>query len=1368
MRSFHRAFLLTSYVCCVLSDVFLTSPQGSNNKLNEQTNVVANPRRLFNSQNFDKGGALVGDSCEPSCRTGPRDTDYDREIQGSGEGHLRFYADSVLEIHYASHKGCSGEDGDCQIILQYMCDESLRDGERTDTIPARRDSIYDFDHGMHESFDYFEKCSKRRRNSNLYTADVNLTGTSAQFTRQNGFGDVYGFECQEERDYYPYWHPTPWRDIAVLTTDEQKCSYYQTESQNTHSKGECITGQNLSQLASPLPNNREACFKMGFQWVERAAHGIDAPTCGSPSEAKDAHYAWRVPSSVKSTERCALRIRYNTTSTDTEHGPQGKEAWTLDMKDNHNMFPWGEDQVVRDFLGFTSIKMDNVKLITDDILNGKEQIKLSINTKHFGRTFEDRSHFFSVSPRPEAFLQEGVRTGGEGYVNSKPTIYNLNVKGRRGNAQQIYPLQEYSFAPTALTLVQGDYLHIQWTDSDAAPEGNEGHGLGGSGKSNLVFLRNSDLGANVPSGVEDHELNPLFTKERDDGVFEDDIENIVFFAHLSQERCEFDASKIDLKDETDLRNCAVLNRAPSSIDGGLVRMGYPGRHAFFSTRNNDFSNRQQKGVVEVLTEPLLAPGEVDDRKKTSEIRSAAVIVPLTILTIIGASFYTLGTFARRNPHKSWAQYPIVKRVHNVPDMPDIMPAGSLVFYITSNDMAKVPLSVHLNNQGKQPSEHSAINRTVSFHVETTPLSASPLSPPQEPGEPGEPGVSEDEDVEEVDAKEGSKEGGKEEEDQVFNSVKFCADVSTVMGLPYRESTEVLAVKVIDNNIFKVTTSFAYRVDAPAAAATHCIRYGASLLDPLGWEVRSIKDAKPEKVIAESQKRANRNWRSIQFVALTTVVLFCWGVLSHRHHYSRHSNVWFPLAKGGGVTLNFMLVLLPLTTMKVWLGALRDTPANQYIDLDSNIELHKLIAKVIFGLMVVHISAHLLDAQWFMNRKCAKPYCIDRSCECVPGFWGMTYGQQLRSLPGWTGVIITILFLTIYFNALPSRRFAGSHDKKLCPFSSAKLGASTYGGWDRFWYTHHMYIPAYLLLMLHAPRFYCWSAAALMIFALEKSCSYWRLCQPAHVQSVTLVSRDVMQLTVFKLGFRHLCGQYVKVLIPELSHFVSHPFTVSSAPERDVFSVHIRSGKDMDWTSNLRDSFFKRELKEGQRLPIKKSFSSLNPCPLTVAVDGPFSTATQQFVDYNHVLLVGAGIGVTPFASILKAVLERKSNMVPSKVYFYWLVNDETHFEWFEDLMNDVSNYDKERVEITTYMTGDFDVEAYRDRDSGWKVQRTGRPNWRKILPRMAAKHAPEDALTRISIGVFFCGPPELGHTIAALCDTQSTTNVKFDFHKEVF
>lgn len=48
----------------------------------------------------------------------------------------------------------------------------------------------------------------------------------------------FGFECPEERDYYPYWHPTMWYDAAVLTSDTTRCSYYVRESENVKGRGE--------------------------------------------------------------------------------------------------------------------------------------------------------------------------------------------------------------------------------------------------------------------------------------------------------------------------------------------------------------------------------------------------------------------------------------------------------------------------------------------------------------------------------------------------------------------------------------------------------------------------------------------------------------------------------------------------------------------------------------------------------------------------------------------------------------------------------------------------------------------------------------------------------------------------------------------------------------------------------------------------------------------------------------------------------------------------------------------------------------------------------------------------------------------------
>lgn len=99
---------------------------------------------------------------------------------------------------------------------------------------------------------------------------------------------------------------------------------------------------------------------------------------------------------------------------------------------------------------------------------------------------------------------------------------------------------------------------------------------------------------------------------------------------------------------------------------------------------------------------------------------------------------------------------------------------------------------------------------------------------------------------------------------------------------------------------------------------------------------------------------------------------------------------------------------------------------------------------------------------------------------------------------------------------------------------------------------------------------------------------------------------------------------------------AHPS--ASAPEEDYISVHIRVVGD--FTTALAKTvgceFDSDKSKEVDVAGGKVVGTNINP-PLNrvlprIMIDGPFGSASEDFLNYETVLLVGAGIGVTPFAS----------------------------------------------------------------------------------------------------------------------------------------
>lgn len=407
---------------------------------------------------------------------------------------------------------------------------------------------------------------------------------------------------------------------------------------------------------------------------------------------------------------------------------------------------------------------------------------------------------------------------------------------------------------------------------------------------------------------------------------------------------------------------------------------------------------------------------------------------------------------------------------------------------------------------------------------------------------------------------------------------------------------------------------------------------------------------------------------------------------------------YPIARAAALVLHFDIAILIFPVCRTLISLMRQTPLNGIIQFDENISFHKLVGWSIVFFTWLHTFAH-----WNNFAQLA--------AKNNQGFKGFL-AANFTTGPGWSGYIMLICLMTMAVTAM--ERFRRPN-------------------FERFWYTHHLFVIFFVFWSVHGAfcmiktdvgpfckgtgvfwQFWMYGG---FVYLLERIMREVRGRHKTYITKVIQHPSKVVEIQIKKEHTTTRAGQvnkdpfamvltqlmnsqYIFLCCPEISVWQYHPFTLTSAPEEDYISVHIRTvGNFTNALANaLGCNFDDGGKKKGSGgsavVGVDRNASnpdvdpSLRKVLPRVYIDGPFGSASEDVFKYEIAVLVGAGIGVTPFASILKSIWYRMNYPQQKtrlrKVYFFWVCRDFGSFEWFRSLLMAIEAQDLDsHIEIHT-------------------------------------------------------------------------------------
>lgn len=472
--------------------------------------------------------------------------------------------------------------------------------------------------------------------------------------------------------------------------------------------------------------------------------------------------------------------------------------------------------------------------------------------------------------------------------------------------------------------------------------------------------------------------------------------------------------------------------------------------------------------------------------------------------------------------------------------------------------------------------------------------------------------------------------------------------------------------------------------------------------------------KAPKIKAANLMLQLRSWWYSRRREWAWALLYIWAniglFLFTAHYYAElGAGTAAQIARGAGACLNLNMALVLLPMCKSFWTWIQHTTFERYFPVDSLRSMHGAIGRAIVALSLIHIDAHIAD-QSISNQAIVDSF--------------------LLSPVGATGAVATLALGIMFYFSYSRQR----HRREV------------------FVATHMLYAVFFGVMLFHSPTLWQWLTVPLLLYAADCGVRMWRKTRSIRIVEIKPLAEGVTRVYFAKpKNFEFYPGDYLRLWIKDISGFQWHPFTISAAPEASTIGVHVRNNGD--WTGALHN--FSRNAALADKKWVAK-------------IDGPYSAPSTKIERSNVAVLIAAGIGVTPFSSVLQSIVlrhqrARSERSKPNQtIYFHWLNRSQHAYEWFLELLSEAEavlgpERFKPHIHLTS-LTHDLTniamqvaMDAYHEKHGRDPITNlnamtsAGRPNWDSIFNAVSAAHPGEP------VDVFFCGPAELSDAVRRKC-----------------